>query len=100
MKRPPDFISEAMRLTRTKCPKWLVPNCVSNPSSVLPKGQAMTPALAITTSKGFPAAFNVSAQARTHLSDAGSVRKSVVYGKSGYVRVVLGGGRIIKKTKR
>ena len=26
-----------------KCPTWLVPNCVSNPSSVRPSGVAMTP---------------------------------------------------------
>src|ERR1700758_5490405 len=54
-----------MRLTNTKWPRWLVPNCVSKPSAVRPNGVAITPALAITTSKGSPFASNASAQART-----------------------------------
>ena len=41
----------ASRLTSTKWPRWLVPNCVSKPSAVVPCGQAMTPALAISTSR-------------------------------------------------
>ena len=45
-----------MRFTNTKWPRWLVPNCVSKPSSVWPKGVRITPALAITTSKGRPSA--------------------------------------------
>ena len=44
-----------MRLTKTKWPKWLVPNWVSKPSEVWPFGQAMTPALAMTRSNGSPA---------------------------------------------
>ena len=32
-------ISGAMRLTRTKWPRWLVPNCVSKPSAVWPNGR-------------------------------------------------------------
>ena len=63
-------MSEAMRLTSTKWPRWLVPNWVSNPSAVLPNGQAMTPALAMTRSNGLPLSTSVLAQARTLSSDA------------------------------
>src|SRR5713226_758032 len=54
-----------MRLTRTKWPRLLVPNCVSKWSAVWPNGVAMTPALAMTTSKGSPFSSSPSAQART-----------------------------------
>src|SRR5580658_1061935 len=59
--------SRAIRLTRTKWPRWLVPNCVSNPSAVWPKGVAITPALATTTSMNCPFASSSSAHARTLL---------------------------------
>ena len=39
------------RFTSRKCPRWFVPNCVSNPSAVRPSGVAMTPALAMITSR-------------------------------------------------
>ena len=32
-------------IVSAKCPRWFVPNWVSNPSAVLPSGTAMTPAL-------------------------------------------------------
>src|SRR5579863_5428050 len=54
-----------MRLSNTKWPRCLVPNCVSKPSAVWPNGVAITPALAITTSKGSPFSSSPSAQART-----------------------------------
>ena len=49
-----------------------MPNWVSKPSAVLPIGQAMTPALAMTRSNGSPSATSASAQARTLASDARS----------------------------
>src|SRR5271169_458007 len=36
-----------MRFTSTKWPRWLVPNWVSKPSAVCPKGVRITPALAM-----------------------------------------------------
>src|SRR3984957_13323727 len=65
-------MSEAMRLTSTKWPRWLAPNWVSNPSAVLPYGQAMTPAFAMTRSNGLPLSTSALAQARTLSSDARS----------------------------
>src|ERR1700722_13093770 len=56
-----------MRFTSTKWPRWFVPNCVSNPSAVWPKGVAITPALAIATSKNCPFASSSSAHSRTFL---------------------------------
>jgi NAD(P)-dependent dehydrogenase (short-subunit alcohol dehydrogenase family) len=53
-------------------PRWLAPNWVSNPSAVLPNGQAMTPALAMTRSNGLPSSTSASAHARTLWSDARS----------------------------
>ena len=35
------------RVVNTKCPRWLVPNCISNPSVVRANGHAITPALLI-----------------------------------------------------
>ena len=39
------LILSRRRLVKRKCPKWLVPICISNPSSVLKWGQVITPAL-------------------------------------------------------
>ena len=42
------FFSKGItKLVRRKWPKWLVPICISNPSSVLVSGQVITPALLI-----------------------------------------------------
>jgi len=30
---------------KARCPRWLIPNCCSNPFGVRPQGVAMTPAL-------------------------------------------------------
>jgi hypothetical protein len=41
-----DFLSKGIKSSvRRKCPRWLVPNCISNPSSVRQFGHIMTPAL-------------------------------------------------------
>jgi len=68
----PATTSGTRRFTKTKCPRWFVPNCVSNPSAVVPGGQAITPAFAMSTSRGFPSASSRSAQARVLASDARS----------------------------
>lgn len=39
-----DFFSKSRRqLVRRKCPRWLTPNCISKPSSVVHLGHIMTP---------------------------------------------------------
>ena len=47
MTRPPAAIIGIRPAVNAKCPRWLVPNCISNPSAVLPSGVIMTPALLI-----------------------------------------------------
>jgi hypothetical protein len=63
-----------------KCARWFVPNCVSKPSSVRPRGVAMTPALVIRILT-FPPLFSkmVLAPSRTDFNDT----KSMITGTMG-----------------
>ncbi len=53
-----------------------MPNCVSKPSAVWPNGVAITPAFAITRSKGCPVASSPSAHARTQYTEFGAYGRS------------------------
>src|SRR3954453_16271768 len=84
------------RLVRAKCPRWLVPNCSSKPSAVLPCGTAMIPALLIRTSS---APDQPSAKARALSSDArSSARTSHVPGKAAATRSPLATSRTASTT--
>src|SRR6266511_1777911 len=52
-------------VVKAKCPRWLVPNCDSKPSSVRLSGVAMIPALLIKMCSGLPVATCLQAQVVT-----------------------------------
>ena len=72
----PPASSGRSRFTSTKWPRWLVPNWVSKPSAVRPSGVAITPALAMITSRRSWSASTPSVNARTEASDARSTSRS------------------------
>ncbi len=55
-----------------KWPRWFTPNCISKPSAVRRRGNAITPALATSTSTPAPSDTIRSANARTDANDARS----------------------------
>mmetsp|Transcript_9219 Transcript_9219/g.23112 ORF Transcript_9219/g.23112 Transcript_9219/m.23112 type:complete len:266 (-) Transcript_9219:106-903(-) len=69
---PASFRQGSRRPVSAKWPRWLVPSCISNPSSVSMYGQFMTPALLSSTCMGLARARNSSAKARMLASEARS----------------------------
>ncbi len=63
------------RFVSAKCPRWLVPNCISKSSAVRAAGMAITPALLISTSM-LPSRF--SANSRIEARSARSNRRTSV----------------------